>query len=111
VRLRDVLDRAPLPFQNGVPLRLIVPGCYSTYWVKMLNDIEVPNTPDENYWMKTAYRIPDTPHASVQYGADQPHGAKLLLHQHHRGHSRHDCRDDQVNREPPERSRRISLHD
>jgi hypothetical protein len=26
------------------------------------------NTPDENYWMKTAYRIPDTPHASVQSG-------------------------------------------
>jgi Mo-co oxidoreductase dimerisation domain len=41
---------------------------YSTYWVKMLNDIEVLNAPDENYWMKTAYRIPDTLLANVQPG-------------------------------------------
>jgi hypothetical protein len=34
----------------------------------MLNDIEVLNVPDENYWMVTAYRIPDTPHASVKPG-------------------------------------------
>jgi DMSO/TMAO reductase YedYZ molybdopterin-dependent catalytic subunit len=49
---------------NGFPLRLIVPGWYSTYWVKMLNEIEVHNVPDNNYWMARAYRIPDTPHAS-----------------------------------------------
>jgi DMSO/TMAO reductase YedYZ molybdopterin-dependent catalytic subunit len=57
-----------LPLLNGFPLRLIVPGWYSTYWVKMLNDIEVLGAPDDNYWMKTAYRIPDTPHASVKPG-------------------------------------------
>ena len=57
-----------LPLLNGFPLRLIVPGWYSTYWVKMLNDIEVLNAPDENYWMKTAYRIPDAPHANVKPG-------------------------------------------
>jgi hypothetical protein len=34
----------------------------------MLNDIEVLDAPDENYWMKTAYRIPDRPHASVKPG-------------------------------------------
>jgi len=34
----------------------------------MLNDIEVLEAPDDNYWMKTAYRIPDTPHASVKPG-------------------------------------------
>jgi hypothetical protein len=34
----------------------------------MLNDIEVLDAPDENYWMKTAYRIPDTSHASVKPG-------------------------------------------
>ena len=62
------MNGAQLPLLNGFPLRLIVPGWYSTYWVKMLNDIEVLNTPDDNYWMKTAYRIPDTPHASVEPG-------------------------------------------
>ncbi|HTI18873.1 MAG TPA: molybdopterin-dependent oxidoreductase [Trinickia sp.] len=55
----------PLPLLNGFPLRLIVPGWYSTYWVKMLNDIEVIDTPDQNFWMAKAYQIPDTPYASV----------------------------------------------
>jgi Mo-co oxidoreductase dimerisation domain len=34
----------------------------------MLNDIEVLHQPDTNYWMKTAYTIPDTPHANVRPG-------------------------------------------
>jgi DMSO/TMAO reductase YedYZ molybdopterin-dependent catalytic subunit len=57
-----------LPLVNGFPIRLIVPGWYSTYWVKMLKDIEVLDQPDTNYWMKTAYTIPDTPHASITPG-------------------------------------------
>jgi hypothetical protein len=57
-----------LPLLNGFPLRLIVPGWYSTYWVKMLNDIEVLDKTDDNYWMAKAYRIPDTPHANVAPG-------------------------------------------
>jgi DMSO/TMAO reductase YedYZ molybdopterin-dependent catalytic subunit len=57
-----------LPLLNGFPLRLIVPGWYSTYWVKMLNDIEVLDKPDTNFLMATAYTIPDTPHANVQPG-------------------------------------------
>jgi DMSO/TMAO reductase YedYZ molybdopterin-dependent catalytic subunit len=40
---------------NGFPLRLIVPGWYSTYWVKMVSDIEVLDKPDDNYWMTSAY--------------------------------------------------------
>jgi len=48
-----------LPFLNGFPLRLVVPGWYATYWVKMLNDIEVLNEEDRNFWMNSAYRIPD----------------------------------------------------
>jgi DMSO/TMAO reductase YedYZ molybdopterin-dependent catalytic subunit len=62
------MNGAPLPLLNGFPLRLVVPGWYSTYWVKMLSDIEVLDAPDQTYWMKTAYRIPDTPHASVKPG-------------------------------------------
>jgi DMSO/TMAO reductase YedYZ molybdopterin-dependent catalytic subunit len=66
VMLAYQMNGEQLPLLNGFPLRLIVPGWYSTYWVKMLNDIEVLDALDENYWMKTAYRIPDTPHASVK---------------------------------------------
>ncbi|MDR3447004.1 MULTISPECIES: molybdopterin-dependent oxidoreductase [unclassified Dyella] len=57
-----------LPLLNGFPLRLIVPGWYSTYWVKMLSDIEVLDKPDTNFWMAKAYLIPDTPHAAVVPG-------------------------------------------
>jgi hypothetical protein len=68
VMLAYQMNGEQLPLLNGFPLRLIVPGWYSTYWVKMLNDIEVLDAPDDNYWMKTAYRIPDTPRANVQPG-------------------------------------------
>jgi DMSO/TMAO reductase YedYZ molybdopterin-dependent catalytic subunit len=52
------------PPLNGFPIRLIVPGWYSTYWVKMLNDIEVLPGPDDEYWMAKAYKIPATPGAN-----------------------------------------------
>ena len=68
VMLAYQMNGAQLPLLNGFPLRLIVPGWYSTYWVKALNDVQVLDAPDDNYWMKTAYRIPDTPHASVKPG-------------------------------------------
>jgi len=68
VMLAYAMNGEQLPLLNGFPLRLIVPGWYSTYWVKMLNDIEVLDQPDTNYWMKTAYTIPDTPHASIKPG-------------------------------------------
>jgi DMSO/TMAO reductase YedYZ molybdopterin-dependent catalytic subunit len=68
VMLAYQMNGEQLPLLNGFPLRLVVPGWYSTYWVKMLNDIEVLYAPDENYWMATAYRIPDTPYASVKPG-------------------------------------------
>jgi hypothetical protein len=57
-----------LPLLNGYPIRLVVPGWYSTYWIKMLNDIELLDKPDDNFWMKTAYLIPDTPHADMKPG-------------------------------------------
>jgi DMSO/TMAO reductase YedYZ molybdopterin-dependent catalytic subunit len=57
-----------LPLLNGYPIRLVVPGWYSTYWIKMLSDIEMLDAPDDNYWMKTAYLIPDTPRADIQPG-------------------------------------------
>ncbi|WP_298221869.1 molybdopterin-dependent oxidoreductase [Acidocella sp.] len=60
-----LMNGEQMPLLNGFPLRLIVPGWYSTYWVKMLSHIEVLDRPDDNFWMKTAYRIPDTPGANV----------------------------------------------
>jgi DMSO/TMAO reductase YedYZ molybdopterin-dependent catalytic subunit len=68
VMIAYAMNGEQLPLLNGFPLRLIVPGWYSTYWMKMLNDIEVLDQPDTNYWTKTAYTIPDTPHASVRPG-------------------------------------------
>jgi DMSO/TMAO reductase YedYZ molybdopterin-dependent catalytic subunit len=63
------MNDTQLPLLNGFPLRLIVPGWYSTYWVKMLSHIEVLDHPDDNYWMRTAYLIPDTPGATMVPGA------------------------------------------
>jgi len=63
------MNGTQLPLLNGFPLRLIVPGWYSTYWVKMLSHIEVLDHPDDNYWMRTAYLIPDTPGATMVPGA------------------------------------------
>src|ERR1700720_3118873 len=57
-----------LPLLNGFPLRLVVPGWYSTYWVKMLKEIEVLNAPDDNFWTAKAYLVPDTPLANVHPG-------------------------------------------
>jgi DMSO/TMAO reductase YedYZ molybdopterin-dependent catalytic subunit len=68
VMLAYAMNGEQLPLLNGFPLRLVVPGWYATYWVKMLNDIEVLDSPDTNFWMKTAYTIPDTPHADMKPG-------------------------------------------
>jgi DMSO/TMAO reductase YedYZ molybdopterin-dependent catalytic subunit len=57
-----------LPVLNGFPLRLIVPGYYGTYWVKHLNEITVIDNVFDGFWMKSAYRIPDTPCACVEPG-------------------------------------------
>lgn len=62
------MNGADLPFLNGYPLRLVVPGYYGTYWIKHLNEINVLDAAYEGYWMKTAYRIPDNDCACVPPG-------------------------------------------
>src|SRR6266404_831618 len=57
-----------LPVLNGFPLRLVVPGYYGTYWVKHLNEITVIDNVFDGFWMKSAYRIPDTPCGCVEPG-------------------------------------------
>lgn len=57
-----------LPFLNGYPLRLVVPGYYGTYWMKHLNEITVLDQPVKTFWMDTAYRIPDNDCNCVEPG-------------------------------------------
>jgi DMSO/TMAO reductase YedYZ molybdopterin-dependent catalytic subunit len=73
VLLATHMNGQPLPWVHGFPLRLVVPGWFATYWVKTVNDIEVLDTEDDNYWMAKAYRIPTTPDGSTPPGA--PAGA------------------------------------
>jgi DMSO/TMAO reductase YedYZ molybdopterin-dependent catalytic subunit len=75
VMIAFAMNGEQLPLLNGFPLRLIVPGWYSTYWVKMLSEIEVLDRADDNYWMATAYTIPDTPHANITPGQS---GVKMV---------------------------------
>jgi DMSO/TMAO reductase YedYZ molybdopterin-dependent catalytic subunit len=60
-----LMNGEPLPMLNGFPVRLVVPGYFATYWTKSLSWIRVLETPDDNFWMKTAYRIPDTPRGTT----------------------------------------------
>ena len=68
VMIAYAMNGEQLPLLNGFPLRLVVPGWYSTYWVKMLARIEVLAAPDENFWTRNAYLIPDTPGADMKPG-------------------------------------------
>ena len=48
-----------LPYLNGFPLRLIIPGYYSDSWVKMLSNITVTDKYKSLFFMDKAYRVPD----------------------------------------------------
>ena len=68
VMLAWAMNGTDLPILNGYPLRLVVPGYYGTYWMKHLTGITVLEQPLANYWMQTAYRIPDNDCACVAPG-------------------------------------------
>lgn len=68
VMVAFAMNGEELPFLNGYPLRLIVPGHYGTYWVKHLHEINVVDKDFDGYWMKTAYRIPDNDCRCVEPG-------------------------------------------
>ncbi|HIP19113.1 molybdopterin-dependent oxidoreductase [Sulfurovum sp. ST-21] len=48
-----------LPYLNGYPLRLVIPGSYSDSWVKMLSNITVTDKYKKLFFMDVAYRVPD----------------------------------------------------
>jgi len=68
VMLAYAMNERDLPFLNGFPLRLVVPGYYGTYWVKHLNEITVIDGIFDGFWMKSAYRIPDNDCNCVEPG-------------------------------------------
>ena len=48
-----------LPYLNGFPIRLVMPGYYSDNWVKMLSNITVSDKYKSLFFMDVAYRVPD----------------------------------------------------
>jgi len=68
VMIAYAMNGEDLPWLNGFPLRLVVPGYYGTYWVKQLNMITVLDAPLDNFWMKSAYRIPNNACACTEPG-------------------------------------------
>ncbi|MFY9627516.1 MAG: molybdopterin-dependent oxidoreductase [Methylocystis sp.] len=68
VMLAYAMNGEDLPWLNGFPLRLVVPGYYGTYWVKHLNEITVIDHVFDGYWMASAYRMPDNDCACVDPG-------------------------------------------
>lgn len=68
VMIAYAMNGEDLPWLNGFPVRLVVPGWYGTYWVKHLNEITVLDKPLDTFWMKTAYRIPDNDCACTEPG-------------------------------------------
>jgi DMSO/TMAO reductase YedYZ molybdopterin-dependent catalytic subunit len=69
VMLAYAMNDADLPMLNGFPVRLVVPGWYGTYWVKHVTEITVLDGVLNDFWMATAYRIPDNACACVPAGA------------------------------------------
>lgn len=55
------MNDEPLPILHGFPLRIVVPGWFSTYWVKMLATIEVLTGADDSYYVAKSYRMPAQP--------------------------------------------------
>ncbi len=67
IALRDdvlvawAMNDEPLPILHGFPLRIVVPGWFSTYWVKMLSTSEVLTGEDESHYVAETYRMPAQP--------------------------------------------------
>ncbi|AOL94094.1 molybdopterin-dependent oxidoreductase [Porphyrobacter sp. LM 6] len=56
------MNDEPLSLLHGFPLRIVVPGWFSTYWVKMLSTIEVlSDEEDPAHYMADTYRFPAAP--------------------------------------------------
>lgn len=72
------MNGEPLPLLNGFPVRLVVPGYFATYWMKCLTWIRVLDKADQNFWMKSAYRVPDTPRGNTSPEALKAGAVKMV---------------------------------
>jgi sulfite dehydrogenase (cytochrome) subunit A len=68
VMIAYAMNGEDLPWLNGFPLRLVVPGYYGTYWVKHLNEITIIDDIFDGFFMQTAYRIPANSCACTEPG-------------------------------------------
>ncbi|HVZ08625.1 molybdopterin-dependent oxidoreductase [Rhodopila sp.] len=68
VMLAYSMNNEDLPWLNGFPLRLVVPGYYGTYWMKHVHEITVLDHAFDGFWMKSAYRIPANSCACTEPG-------------------------------------------
>lgn len=59
-----------LPYLNGFPLRLVIPGHFSDSWVKMLSEITVMDEYRNTFFMDVAYTVPDNDCECVISGSD-----------------------------------------
>jgi DMSO/TMAO reductase YedYZ molybdopterin-dependent catalytic subunit len=55
------MNGVALPVQHGFPLRLVVPGWAGDSWVKWVTHIRVLDRNFDGFFMKTAYRHPESP--------------------------------------------------
>jgi sulfite dehydrogenase (cytochrome) subunit A len=70
VMIAYAMNGEDLPWLNGYPVRLVVPGYYGTYWVKHLNEITVIDNIFDGFFMQTAYRIPANSCACTEPGQE-----------------------------------------
>jgi DMSO/TMAO reductase YedYZ molybdopterin-dependent catalytic subunit len=68
VMIAYAMNGEDLPWLNGFPVRLVVPGYYGTYWLKHLTEITVLDKVFDGFWMKSAYRIPANACACAEPG-------------------------------------------
>ena len=59
-----------IPYLNGFPLKLIIPGHFSDSWVKMLSEITVFDQYQKSFFMDVAYTVPDNDCECVISGSD-----------------------------------------
>ncbi|OYZ65008.1 MAG: sulfite:cytochrome C oxidoreductase subunit A [Sulfuricurvum sp. 24-42-5] len=59
-----------IPYLNGFPLKLIIPGHFSDSWVKMLSEITVMDEYRKSFFMDVAYTVPDNDCECVISGSD-----------------------------------------
>jgi len=67
-----------LPYLNGFPLRLVIPGHFSDSWVKMLSEITVLNKYKNTFFMDVAYTVPNNDCECIVPGSDVEYKRKPI---------------------------------